>query len=162
MNRGTFLIVMIAFAAVILTAMWIAWRGRTRRGATVVTAQTELSGATIAEFTHAGYVSTTPVGSPLERVAIPGLSFKGWADVTVREDGVTIAVTGEHPVSIPSSRIHGTGLASRRAGKAVERDGLSLLVWDAESQQLESSFRFAHPAEQRHFETAVSDIISSS
>ncbi|MGO3146564.1 MAG: PH-like domain-containing protein [Leucobacter sp.] len=163
MNRLTFLILWILIAAAIFSFMLIAWRARKRRDANVRPREGELSGSPIAEFTHVSYVSTTPVGEPFVRVAVPGLSFKGWADVSVREDGVSIEVTGEPRINIEHSQIRGTDTARGRIGKIVERDGLSLLQWEIDHNRLdhrslESSFRFDSPAEQRRFSDAISQL----
>ena len=140
--------------------MAIAWRARKRRDAGYAPAARELAGDVIAEFSHVGYVSTTPAGAPFERVAVPGLTFKGWADVTVRRDGVEIAVQGERPVVIPATQLTGAGAASGRIGKVVERDGLALVSWrgvggSQGDRDLESSFRFSTPAEHLRFIEAV-------
>ncbi|GAA1319434.1 hypothetical protein ACFSWE_06105 [Leucobacter albus] len=164
MTRTMFLIIWLIIAAGILTFMAIAWRARKRRDAGLALPDANLAGDVLAAFTHVGYVSTTPIGSPLERVAIPGLTFKGWADVTVRRDGVEIAVQGERPVEIPAAQLRGTDAAGRRIGKVVERDGLALLQWEsvaAGSRDLESSFRFATPAEHRRFVDVASRVATS-
>lgn len=164
MTRLTFLIIWALFAASIILLMVFAWRARKRRDARFAQPALGLAGEVVASFVHAGYVSTTALGSPLERIAIPGLSFKGWADVVVRRDGVTIAVTGEQPVEIASAQLRGTGSAGGRIGKVVERDGLSLLRWEsgtgAEARELESSFRFESPSEQVRFAGAIGEIMT--
>ncbi|QIM18520.1 hypothetical protein G7066_07635 [Leucobacter coleopterorum] len=114
-------------------------------------------------FPKASYVSTTPVGAPLERVSIPGLRYKGFANLTVRSDAVSIEVTGENPVHISADQVLGCATASGRVGKFVEQDGLSLLVWranspDTEPRELESSFRFANVNEQESFAEAINKI----
>lgn len=154
MTRTMFLILWLVIAGGLLTFMALAWRARKRRDAGLALPAVDLGGDIIGAFTHVGYVSTTPIGSPLERVAIPGLTFKGWADVTVRRDGVKISVQGERPVEIPAAQLRGTDAASGRIGKAVERDGLALLQWESEAagkRELESSFRFSTPAEHLRF-----------
>lgn len=164
MNRLTFVLIWVVFAGALFTFMVMAWRARKRRDAQFALPSLALTGDTIASFTHAGYVSTTPVGEPFERVAVPGLSFKGWADVQVRQDGVTIEVTGEQPVSIPAAQLRGTAMASGRAGKAVERDGLALLLWDPnhiQHAEFESSFRFDTSAEQLRFIDAIEQVAPS-
>ncbi len=166
MSRTAFTILMVSIAAVALAAMWIAWRARAGRDAGVALPRSSPSGEVIDSFPRASYVSTTPAGSPFERVAIPGLQYKGYADLTVRRDGVSVTVTGEAPVHIPAAQLLGTGTARGRVGKAVERDGLSLLRWSTASapdagRELESSFRFAEPAEQRRFADAVGAVIGS-
>ena len=169
MNRTEFALLMVAIAVVFLGLMWLGWRARNRRDAVVLASTTALTGEVLDTFAHAAYVSTTPVGSPLERVAVPGLRYKGYAEVTVRRDGVSIQVTGEAPVSIAASQVRGSDTAQGRVGKIVERDGLSLLRWHpgAASQtlgerDLESSFRLADPATQRRFAEAIATMTSNS
>lgn len=159
MNRLTFLLLWIAIAATIFTFMVIAWRARKRRDAHLKPEAFAPSGEPIASFGHVGYVSTTPVGEPLVRVAVPGLSYKGWADVAVHSDGVAIAVTGEPRVGISASHVLGTNTASGRIGKVVERDGLALLQWETiDHTNLESSFRFSSPTEQLRFSAAIAEM----
>lgn len=148
-----------------LAGMWFAWRARARRDAAVLAETPALVGPVIAQFEHTSYVSTTVAGAPLERIAVPGLRYKGYADVTVHSDGVSVAVTGEPTVAISAEQLRGTDTAGRRIGKAVERDGLSLLLWQpttgAAVQSLESSFRFSEPRDQARFSEAVGQVIGS-
>lgn len=163
MNRLTFLLLWIAIAAALFTFMAVAWRARKRRDAGLAPSGDPLTDAPIATFGHVNYVSTTPAGDPLVRVAVPGLSYKGWADVAVHRDGVAIEVTGEPRVEISARRVHGTGTAGGRVGKFVERDGLSLLQWTTDASaggtELESSFRFDSPAEQRRFAAVIAEML---
>ena len=149
-----------------LAGMWFAWRARARRDAAVLAEIPELTGPVLAKFEHTSYVSTTVAGAPLDRIAVPGLRYKGYADVTVHSDGVAVDVTGEPRVAISAAQLRGTTTAATRIGKAVERDGLSLLVWQSENAAvpgpLESSFRFSGPAEQRRFAEAVDQLVGHS
>ncbi|MFT4232736.1 MAG: hypothetical protein QM606_08200 [Leucobacter sp.] len=167
MTQTTYVIVMAAIAALALIGMGIGWRRRAKRDTGIAAPDAELSGEVLVRFRRASYVSTTPVGAPLDRVSIPALRYKGFAELTVRRDGVTIAVTGEQPVSIPAAQLRGTDTAGGRIGKAVERDGLSLLRWvpgvstgstDTAERTLESGFRLANPAEQAAFAEAIDHI----
>lgn len=160
MSRTAFAFLMAGIAGVVLIAMVVAWRARIRREPAVQGLGAAPTGEVIVSFPKASYVSTTPVGAPFERAAIPGLQYKGYAALTVQSDAVTIEVTGEAPVHIPSKNVVGSTTAGGRIGKVVERDGLSLLVWRAdspgtESRELESSFRFSNPSEQQAFAEAI-------
>lgn len=159
MSRLMFTIVWIVLATGLLTFMAVAWRARTKRDAALKQPVLGLSGDTLEHFAKVGYVSTTPVGAPLERVAVPGLSFKGWAELTVVRDGIAIEIAGEDRIEIPNTRLVGTDTASGRIGKVVESGGLSLLVWQTTGAEdallLESAFRFDTPAEQRRFDAAI-------
>lgn len=159
-TRFEFTLLGLAIALLALAAMWWGWRGRARRDRMVLGAAEPLTGDTIAVFDTVQYVSTTPVGEPLVRVAAPGLRYRGPATVTVRRDGVSIAVAGEHPVAIALPQIDGTGNASRRVGKAVEHDGLGLLIWRSGQRALESGFRFAHVTQQQAFFDAVGELMT--
>ena len=162
MSQLTYVIVMAAIAAIALIGMGLGWRARARRDRGVELPDAQLSGETLVSFPRAGYVSTTPVDSPFERLSIPSLRYKGFAELTVLRDGVVIAVTGEDPVRIPAAQLRGSGTASGRIGKAVERDGLSLLRWalpaETGERTLESSFRLANPAEQAALAEAIDKI----
>lgn len=169
MSRPVFAILAIAVVVVLLLVMWLGWRARTRRDAGVHGSSDAPSGPIIAEFSRVLYVSTTPLGEPLVRVAAPGLRFRGQSEIWVHEDGVTVTVVGEDPVHFDSSQIRGTASAGRRVGKAVETNGLGLLLWVAapDPQQsegldapriLESSFRFESKAEQNRFAEAITQI----
>lgn len=160
MSRTAFALIMVAIAALVLLAMWIGWRGRARRHRSIAEHGEALMGTVLGAFPDVSYVSTTRIGAPLDRLSIPGLQFKGFADLTLRTDGATIAVTGEPEVHLPAGRLIGSGVASRRVGKAVERDGLSLLKWRAaDGSEVESSFRFSHAADQLRFADALDQII---
>lgn len=162
MSQLTYVIVMAAIAAIALIGMGFGWRARAKRDTRIELPTAQLSGETLVSFPRAGYVSTTPVDSPFERLSIPSLRYKGFAELTVLSDGVVIAVTGEDPVRIPAAQLRGSGTAAGRIGKAVERDGLSLLRWTpssaADGRTLESGFRLANPAEQAAFAAAVDKI----
>lgn len=159
MSRTMFLILWLVIASGILTFMALAWRARNRRDAGLALPDHGLAGDVVQKFEHVGYVSTTPAGAPLERLAIPGLRYKGWADVTVRRDGVEIAVTGERPVHLAAASVRGTDSAGGRIGKVVERDGLALLGWEGiDGRPVESSFRFSTVGDQRRFAAAVGEI----
>jgi len=155
MSRLTFLLIMIAVVIVIFAAMWIAWRARTRRDAQVATGSRVPEGALIAHFPKVFYISTTPVGDPLSRVAVPALRYRSYGEIDVREDGVTLQLRSEDAVHFDAEQLRGSGLAGRRAGKAVENDGLALMRWDSGEHELESAFRFDDSAQQRAFLSAI-------
>lgn len=158
MSRPVFALIWAAVILLIFIGMWWGWRRRTRRDAGVVGAAAAPVGAVVAEFPRVMYVSTTPVDDPLARVAAPGLRYRGFAEVTVREDGMTVEVRGEQPVHLAAGQLRGSGLGARRVGKAVERDGLALVRWGSDGRDLESGFRFDSGDEQRRFTDAIDRI----
>lgn len=175
MSRSLFALLVIAVVVIALLAMWLGWRARLRRDSQVRTSAVAPIGQLIAEFTRVLYVSTTPIGEPLSRVAVPGLRYRGQAELSVFTDGVTIAVVGEEPSHIALAQVQGVGSAGRRVGKAVESEGLALLQWQPVAAEaangeataperaaaLESSFRFESKAEQRRFAEAIEQLTHS-
>ncbi len=167
MSRPLFALVVVAVIAIAFLGMWLGWRARARRDAGVHGAAKAPAGALIAEFLQVFYISTTPVGEPLVRVAAPGLRYRGRARVCVFQDGVSVEIDGEDPLYFAASELRGSGSAGRRVGKAVEQGGLALMRWVATTdsdadvhagQVLESSFRFDTRREQIRFEDVINQI----
>lgn len=159
--RLAFTLIWIAIVLLAFAAMWWGWRARARRDAGVLGASAAPVGELVARFGSAGevqYVSTTPAGEPLTRVAAPGLRYRGPAEIAVHLDGATVEVAGERPVHLAAAQLLGGGVASRRVGKAVEAGGLALLRWRSGDRELESSFRFASREEQERFVRAIDEI----
>ncbi len=159
MSRPLFALIVVAVITLVFLAMWLGWRARARRDSAVRPSQQAPEGALLAEFARVLYVSTTPVGEPLARVAAPGLRYRGSARVAVFEGGVTVEIAGEDPLHFAASQLRGSGSAGRRVGKAVESGGLALMRWNAEGDRaLESSFRFESGEEQRRFAVLLDQI----
>jgi len=157
-------VVVLALIALALTGMAIAWRKRVARdsrfqivspGAPIVShssAPAEFSGL---------YVATTLASDPLQRVTLPGLSFRADAHVLVSTDGLSIAPRGEKSTFIPAAQIvqiHRTQVA---IDKAVEKDGLTAVSWTAwdtlaqEDVEFTSYFRFSIPEVRLACENAL-------
>lgn len=139
--------------------MWSAWRRRAKRDSAITPASDTLVGDLIEQFDRVFYVATTPPEQPLERLAIAGLTYRGYSSVSVLSDGVSIQVTGESAVTIPADHLEGASAAQLRIDKVVERDGLSVLSWRVQDRTLESSFRFADAQQHTAFERAVHSVI---
>ncbi|MDO4241582.1 MAG: hypothetical protein Q4C71_03520 [Microbacteriaceae bacterium] len=138
------IIALLAFAG-----MWWGWRKRADRASRLGFNPQELAGELLAEFTRVYYVSTTEKGAPLQRVALPGLAYRGYAELAVYADGIAVAVDGEQPVTL--APIMGAGPVGYRVGKAVERQGLAGVLWQLGETELESAFRFSSSSEQNRF-----------
>lgn len=138
--------------------MWSAWRRRTLRDGAVTLVNDALGGDLVAQFDRVFYVATTPPDQPLERLAITGLTYRGYCSINVLSDGVRIQVAGEPTVPVPARDIDGVSVAQLRIDKVVERDGLTVFTWRVPERTLESSFRFAEPKNHTEFERAVNQI----
>ncbi|MGO4691005.1 PH-like domain-containing protein [Glaciibacter sp. 2TAF33] len=116
------------------------------------------------------YVATTPRDQPLERLAIRGLGFRARADLTVRPDGVLLALAGERPVFIPVGAVLRLSRATWTIDRAVESDGLLLLGWrlpeapasgataGSPATDVDSYFRVTDPADRARLTDAIRSI----
>lgn len=146
MTREWALVIVLIVLALALVAARAGWLSRVRKYSDFPSlTDSSLSGAVSEEF-GLFYVSTTEAGSPLERVAVSPLAFRGNARVVVREDGLEISLPGEATASIPAIAIEGVGVATWTIDKSVEEDGLVFLRWQWGDQLVESYFRAVdHP-----------------
>jgi hypothetical protein len=115
--------------------MWRSWRRRSRRDASIgaYPVPTGLGEPTV--DAEALYVATTPVGRPLERLALPGLGFRGAAHVEIHAEGVLLRIVGEQPSFVPASALVGAGTASYAIDRGVEPEGLVAITWTPDSSE---------------------------
>lgn len=162
MNPMIFLIstlILGSFTALLMWLMWRSWSRRGRRDAALAPSGVHLTGDALAAFDRVFYVATTPENEPLERVALPGLKFRGWATLRVLTDGIEVTVTGEPTVSLPRDTVLRSSHAQLTIDKVVEHDGLAVLVWNSERGSLASSFRFGTPHEHQTFAQSVEEML---
>ncbi|MEN2737515.1 hypothetical protein ABCS02_06965 [Microbacterium sp. X-17] len=146
---------------VVLALALVGWRRRVRRDAPAGGGYP--APETVAAVTASSevlYVATTKAGEPLERLALPGLSYRGRGTVEVSGDGVQLRVTGEPPVFIPATALTGVGAATVTIDRVVERDGLLRLGWTTSGgASADSYFRVVDPAGRGLLTAAVEDIL---
>lgn len=160
------LVVAAVLVVVLLLIVW-GWRRRVRRDRTAgggyalpASGTGEPAAAPPLVSVESFYVATTKGGEHLERLALPGLSFRGKATVSVASHGVTIAVTGEQPVYIPAAAVTGLGAATTAIDRVVERDGLLRLSWTTSGgAAADSFFRVVDPADRAPVIAAVESIL---
>jgi len=157
------LVVAAVLVVAVLLIVW-GWRRRVRRdrsagGGYAAPAEAPAAAQPLARVATF-YVATTKGGEHLERLALPGLSFRGKAELSVTEDGVSVAIPGEQPVYIPSSAITGLGAATTAIDRVVEKDGLLRLSWTTSGgAAADSFFRVVDPADRAPVIAAVESIL---
>jgi hypothetical protein len=153
---GILLVVIVVLALAI-----VGWRRRVRRDAPAgggYPAPETASAVTVSADVL--YVATTKAGEPLERLALPGLAYRGRGTVEVSADGVQLRVTGEQPVFIPATALTGIGASTVAIDRVVEKDGLLRLGWTTSGAvAADSFFRVVDPAGRRLLTSAVEDIV---
>ena len=95
-------IVAFAVVALIVWLMYRSWRRRTARDESLSSYPLPESIGAPAFVAEVLYVATTPVGDPLERLAVRGLAFRGVAHVEVVAGGLVLRVAGESTTFIPA------------------------------------------------------------
>ncbi|QAY73922.1 hypothetical protein ET445_11790 [Agromyces protaetiae] len=146
--------------------MWRSWRRRTERDAelTAYPVPADLSTPDIdAEIL---YVATTFAETPLERLAVRGLAFRGAGRLEVHAEGVLLRIAGEvEPSFLPADRIVDAGAATYAIDRGVEPDGLVALTWiiagtdpEAEPVQVDSYLRARDPGDTGRIIAAVHEL----
>ncbi|GAB3617470.1 hypothetical protein GCM10027416_20270 [Okibacterium endophyticum] len=152
-------LIVVGIIVVALGAMWLAWRSRTAKDASIApSAQIPAAGIHPIAAAAALYVATTRAERPLERLALAGLAYRARADVTVAEEGVVIAARGEEPVFIGASALVGSGEATWTIDRVVEKDGLVMVRWQAGDDLLDSYLRIGDQTDHRHVLDALASI----
>ena len=157
MDRPELMAIVIAFLLLLLALMVVGWQARKRRqsGVAKPAAPPEERGAVLGTF-DGKYVATTAVGNKLDRIAVHGLGFRGFAAVEVTESGVLVQIDGADDFWIPRADLRAHSKATWTIDRVVEQDGLELLEWSLGDRLVESYFRFD---DWMDFEFAVDSLI---
>ena len=103
--------------------MYRSWRRRTARDESLSSYPLpESLGAPVLEA-EVLYVATTPVGDPLERLAVQGSHSAALRTSRWLAGGVVLRVAGESTTFIPADRLVGASTASYVIDRGVEPDG---------------------------------------
>jgi hypothetical protein len=154
-------LVIVAVLAVLVLLAVLGWRRRVRRdrssGGGYPLPERPAAATVTADVL---YVATTRAGDQLERLALPGLAFRGKGSLAAAPDGVTVRVAGEQPVFLPATALSSVGTATYAIDRAVERDGLLRLGWTTSGgTAADSYFRVVDPAGAAPVTAAIQDII---
>lgn len=149
MNRLVPTLVILFVVAIVFFVMWNAWRKRSAAAASIDLGEVlPVEAQLLFSLERIFYVATTRTPTPLERVSIPGLRYRGFAQLRAFDSGVQVHVRGERSLFIPRERIVGVQQQQLVIDKVTERDGLMALIWTHEDDSYSSVFRLASAAER--------------
>ncbi|MGF2948033.1 PH-like domain-containing protein [Microbacterium alcoholitolerans] len=140
MTRELAGLIMAAAAALILLAMFFAWRARLRRDSGLSAPIGVPEHAEVTARQEILYVATTKHDQPLERVAIRPLTYRARGELVLTDRGVALSLDGAPTVFLASGRLVAADRATVTIDRVVERDGLIRLVWRAADGILVDSF----------------------
>jgi hypothetical protein len=168
MDRWIGVLVAIVIVAIVAWLMVRSWKRRTKRDATMTAYTPPTAHGEPTLEAEVLYVATTPVGQPLERLAVRGLAFRGAARIEVIPEGVVIRIAGESTVFLPADRITAAGEASYAIDRAVEPGGLVAITWIAHVDDpeqvapfVDSYLRARFPGDSARIIAAVNDIAAA-
>lgn len=154
----------VALIAIALTLMTLSWRARRTRGAKFVL-WSPLQGSPQQSYS-VFYVATTLGNSSLERVALKGFSFRGFAELEVFSTGLHIRLQTGDVLAIPASALISYEFAQVAIDKVVEKDGLVRLTWSSESDnsnvsQLSTFVRLRDAGDRERLSSVLAKLVST-
>ena len=156
--------IVVALVALAWWGMYRSWKRRSAASAAVTTAWESRSVGPIPALDSTFsvfYVATTPTDSPLERLNLPGLSFRARATVTIFSDTIVVEPQGEVATAISPSAFLGVRTTQVSIDRVVEKDGLTAVDWVAinaatgERTLVSSVFRVPNIRLRERFESAL-------
>ncbi|MEN9751389.1 MAG: hypothetical protein RLZZ600_436 [Actinomycetota bacterium] len=155
----------IAAALIILafTFMGLAWRARARR-AHDYTTWPALDGEP-RELHEVYYVATTLGSNALERVALKGFTYRGFATLEIFTNGLQIRLKTNDVLTIPTGALVRYEFAQVAIDKAVEKEGLIGFTWTSapgtkQVQQLTTFVRLREASARDHLSSIFSKLVS--
>jgi hypothetical protein len=168
MDRWVGVLVAVVIVGIAAWLMVRSWKRRAKRDESISAYPLpSVHGEPLLE-TEVLYVATTPIGQPLERLAVQGLAFRGAAHLEVLREGVVLRIAGEAANFLPADRISAAGAASYAIDRGVEPEGLAVISWivrvdDPErvAPFVDSYLRARYPGDTARIIAAVNDIAAA-
>lgn len=138
----------LALVALLLGLMWRAWRRRVDGdGSRPLPPLPESFDAT--QVHRMQYVATTRRDAPLERLALPGLAFRGHGTLALGDEGILLQVRGTDPTFVPRGALSQADTANLAIDRVVEPNGLVRIGWTLpDGTPCDTYLRVEDPTEQ--------------
>jgi hypothetical protein len=148
----------ISLVAVVAVSVWLSTRKKRQVQEQSISAPTPATAQ--GEFS-ALYVSTVFEQARLDRIWAYGLGMRGRATIAVDSSGVSVVRDGEESFLILRKDLHMVEAATATIDKAVEKSGLTAILWSLGDTKVISHFRFTRPEERKEFEEKVLQLIGA-
>lgn len=136
----------VALMIVLLGLLAVGWLARKKRQSGISSPRPTPADRGHVVGTFPGkYVATTIGADPFDRIAVHGLGFRGAATVTVCDLGLIVSIVGADEFWIPRDELRGITRATWTIDRAVEKDGMHLISWTLDGQEVDSYFRMDEP-----------------
>lgn len=139
-TRDIAIAITIAVAALVLLAMFAAWRRRLRRDSGLTAPLGVPEHAEVLDRHEVLYVSTTKHDQPLERLTISPLAYRARGEVAVTDRGLALCLDGAPTVFLASSRLASVDRATVTIDRVVEPGGLVRVAWNADDDTVVDSY----------------------
>jgi len=161
-REGALTVIVLVTIGLIGLLVW-AWSRRARRDAAPLVPPGELpQGATVLARFESLYVATTKHEEPLERIAAPGLAFRGRAAVTISDAGIAVDLTGQERLVLTPDRIVDVGQSTVAIDRVVEPGGLTRLTWRTDTRGIVDSYFRPQDASAKALADAIRGILTTS
>ncbi|AKV85596.1 hypothetical protein AKG07_04025 [Microbacterium sp. CGR1] len=139
-TRDIAIAITIAVAALVLVAMFTAWRRRLRRDSGLAAPLGVPEHAEVLDRHEVLYVSTTKHDQPLERLAIQPLAYRARGEAAVTDRGLALCLDGAPTVFLASARLASVDRATVTIDRVVEPGGLVRVAWNADDDTIVDSY----------------------
>ena len=139
-TRDIAIAITIAVAALVLVAMFTAWRRRLRRDSGLAAPLGVPEHAEVLDRHEVLYVSTTKHDQPLERLAIRPLGYRARGEAAVTDRGLALCLDGAPTVFLASARLASVDRATVTIDRVVEPGGLVRVAWNADDDTIVDSY----------------------
>lgn len=139
-TRDIAIAITIAVAALVLLAMFTAWRRRLRRDSGLAAPLGVPEHAEVLDRHEVLYVSTTKHDQPLERLTLSPLAYRARGEVAVTDRGLALCLDGAPTVFLASSRLESVDRATVTIDRVVEPGGLVRVAWSTDDDTIVDSY----------------------
>ena len=140
MDRTILAALVIACAVVLLGLMAWGWRRRKARQSHIA-APAHVPAEIGDTVTFEGkYVATTLADTPLERIAVHRLGFRGPVRISIAAEGILVDLADTR-FWIPRTDLRDVRRATWTIDRVVERDGMTLVSWQLGDTRVDSYLR---------------------